>query len=264
VGAKDQEGNGSKYHVPNLDRALSVLELLSKHPKGLIKNEIAETLKLSPNSVYRITMTLVDRGYLNRNDRTRRLSLSNKMMELRLSAVDDLSLVDKSWDIMCALRDTTTETVHLEARLGDGGVILEEAEGLHNLRFTCDLGTTFELHAAAPGKVFLAFMGDDERSKFLGGMKFTRYNQRTITSRAKLDKELEVVRREGYALDRAEIVDGIHCVSAPVFDGNGLIVAALTVTGPTARLPESSLPKIARQVMGHAKMISKRLGHDGR
>ena len=257
---KADESNGSKYHVPNLDRALSILELLSRHPKGLIKNEIAEALQLSPNSVYRITMTLVDRGYLDLNDRTRRLRLSNKMMELRLSSIDDLSLVDKSWDIMCALRDATTETVHLEARLGDGGVILEEAEGLHHLRFTCDLGTTFELHAAAPGKVFLAFMGNDERLDLMKRMKLTRYNERTITSRVKLEKELEVVRRKGYALDRAEIVDGIHCVSAPVFDGGGRLVAAVTVTGPTARLPESRFAQVAKQVMEHAEMVSKRLG----
>jgi DNA-binding IclR family transcriptional regulator len=254
-------GNGSKYHVPNLDRALSILELLSRHPAGLIKGALARELGISPNTVYRITTTLLDRGYLESCPRTRRLRLSNKMMDLRLAGVVDRSIVDASWDVMCELRDVTTETVHLEALLDGEGVVLEEAEGLHSLRFTVDLGTRFELHAAAPGKVFLAFMGEQERARLLGKLKLTRYNQRTITSRAKLAKELDLVRKRGYALDRAEVVDGIHCVSAPIFGADGSVAAAITVTGPVSRLPEKVFARTGRQVVEHARRISKRLGY---
>ncbi|MHC4252686.1 MAG: IclR family transcriptional regulator [Planctomycetota bacterium] len=254
-------GNGSKYHVPNLDRALSILELLSRHPAGLIKGALARELAISPNTVYRITTTLLDRGYLESCQRTRRLRLSNKMMDLRLACVLDRSIVDTSWDVMCELRDVTTETVHLEALLDGEGVVLEEAEGLHSLRFTVDLGTRFELHAAAPGKVFLAFMGERERARLLSRLKFTRYNRRTITSRAKLAKELDLVRKRGYTLDRAEVVDGIHCVSAPIFGADGSVAAAITVTGPVSRLPEKMFARTGRHVMEHARRISKRLGY---
>jgi len=254
-------GNGAKYHVPNLDRALSILELLSRHPAGLIKGALARELEISPNTVYRITTTLLDRGYLESCQRTRRLRLSNKMMDLRLAGVLDRSIVDTSWDIMCELRDVTTETVHLEALLDGEGVVLEEAEGLHSLRFTVDLGTRFELHAAAPGKVLLAFTGEQQRARLLGRLKFTRYNSRTITSRAQLARELDVVRKRGYALDRAEIVDGIHCVSGPIFGADGSVAAAITVTGPISRLPEKMFAKTGGHVVEHARRISKRLGY---
>lgn len=254
-------GNGAKYHVPNLDRALSILELLSRHPAGLIKSELARDLEISPNTVYRITTTLLDRGYLESCQRTRRLRLSNKMMDLRLAGVVDRSIVDASWDVMCELRDVTTETVHLEALLDGEGVVLEEAEGSHSLRFTVDLGTRFELHAAAPGKVLLAFSIDEERAGLLGKLSFTRYNRRTIASRAQLLRELDSVRKRGYALDRAEVVDGIHCVSAPIFGADGSVAAAITVTGPISRLPEKMFAKTGRQVVEHAGRISRRLGH---
>ncbi len=254
-------GSGARYHVPNLDRALSILELLSRHPAGLIKSELAKSLDISPNTVYRITMTLLDRGYLESCQRTRRLRLSNKMMDLRLAGVVDRSIVDASWDVMCELRDVTTETVHLEAFLDGEGVVLEEAEGLHSLRFTVDLGTRFELHAAAPGKVLLAFMSEERRARLLRKLKFTRYNSRTITSRAQLAKELDIVRKRGYALDRAEIVDGIHCVSGPIFGADGAVAATITVTGPVSRLPEKMFAKTGRHVVEHADRISRRLGY---
>ncbi len=253
------KSDSEKYHVPNLDRALSILELLSRHPKGLIKNEITKALSLPANSVYRITTTLVNRGYLGHNEKTRRLSLTTKMMDLCISVVDDESLVDKSWDVMCKLRDLTTETVHLETILGNEGVILEEAKSLHSLRYTVGPGVRFELHAPAPGKVMLAFLDEKSRSHIISNMKFTRFTDKTITDRDKFLAELKKVAKQGYALDLAEIIEGTHCVSAPIIGKNDRAVAALTVSGPAGRLPENKLKEIAGQVIIHADQISRKL-----
>ena len=259
MAAAKKKSNGEQYHVPNLDRALSILELLSRNPRGMIKNEIAEALSISPNSVYRITMTLINRGYLEHNDRTRKLRLTKKMMDLCVSAVDDQSIIDKAWDTMVELRDMTTETVHLETIIDHEGVVLEEVESLHSLRLTVDSGTRFELHVASPGKAMLAFMDEKKRDRILKKMKFTRFTENSITDRKKFQRELEQVRKQGYGVDRAECLPGIHCVSAPIIHPRDGVVAAITVSGPEARFPESSFKKYGKMVIKCAKIVSEKL-----
>jgi len=259
MAAAKKKSNGEKYHVPNLDRALSILELLSRNPRGMIKNEIAEALSISPNSVYRITMTLINRGYLEHNDRTRKLRLTKKMMDLCVSAVDDRSIIDKAWDTMVALRDETTETVHLETIIGHEGVVLEEVESLHSLRLTVDAGTRFELHVASPGKAMLAFLDEKKRERIIKKMKFTRFTENTITDLKKFRAELQRTRKQGYGVDRAECLPGIRCVSAPIIHPRDGVVAAITVSAPEARISESKIKQYGKMVMRCAAQISEKL-----
>ena len=93
-------------------------------------------------------------------------------------------------------------------------------------------------------------------------MKFTRYNERTLDTRAKLEAELENVRGQGYSLDLAEMIEGLHCVGAPIFNHRGHPIAAIWVTGPSFRFPESAFDRIGRKVVNAAATISRRFGHN--
>jgi DNA-binding IclR family transcriptional regulator len=150
--------------------------------------------------------------------------------------------------------------VQLNARIGTEGVVLDVAASRHPVRMTVDPGTRYTLHDAAGGKVALAYLPEAERERLLARLALVRRTPRTITSRVALRREMADVRRQGYALDRAECVEGIRCVSAPVFDRRGECVAALTVTGPSMRIPESRFPALARAAVAHADRISRRLG----
>ena len=127
------------YHVPNLDRALQIVEALSSSPRGLNRNEIAAATGCSPTMVYRIMMTFTDAGWVYRDDATGIYRLSRRLLDLAVAGTDECSLVATAWPEMCALRDETNITVQLGMITSDGtGVLLETAESRHPIRFVAE------------------------------------------------------------------------------------------------------------------------------
>lgn len=105
-----------RYHVPNLERALKLIEFLDAHPEGRSMSELAEALGFPRNSVFRITMTLLKHGYLERMDEGR-LVLSRKVLGIGYRAVGECGIVESSLDVMRQLRDAVKETVCLSVLL---------------------------------------------------------------------------------------------------------------------------------------------------
>jgi len=251
----------NESQVPALDRALSILELLARHPDGMRMREIAEQLELPANSVFRITATLEERGYLLREGEDMRYRLSRKLLSLGYAAIGEDKLIEHSLDVMQQLRDESQETVLVGVRADTQGIVLEQVAAVQPVKFLVDPGTHFPLHTSAPGKVFVAFLPEVEREGVLRRMKFTRFNERTLDTRTKFEAELESVRELGYGLDRAEQIEGLHCVAAPIFNHRGYPIAAIWVTGPSFRFPASDLPRIGIKVVAAARRISQRFGY---
>jgi DNA-binding IclR family transcriptional regulator len=251
----------NESQVPALDRALSILELLARHPDGMRMREIAEQLELPANSVFRITATLEERGYLLREGEDMRYRLSRKLLSLGYAAIGEDKLIEHSLDVMQQLRDESQETVLVGVRADTQGIVLEQVAAVQPVKFLVDPGTHFPLHTSAPGKVFVAFLPEVEREGVLRRMKFTLFNERTLDTRTKFEAELESVRELGYGLDRAEQIEGLHCVAAPIFNHRGYPIAAIWVTGPSFRFPASDLPRIGIKVVAAARRISQRFGY---
>jgi DNA-binding IclR family transcriptional regulator len=250
----------ANYHVPNLERALVIMEFLSQNP-GAGVSRIAEALRLPKNSVFRITMSLLRHGYLLRDDATKAFYLSHKLLALGYAATNKHTVIENSMDVMRELRDATKETVLIGSLLGTEGVVLEQVFGSHPFKFMVDAGTRFSLHTSAPGKALMAFLPEPERETVLQSLKLTRYNTRSITSLDALRAELSSVRECGYGEDRAEELEGVHCLGAPVLDRHGYPVASIWVTGPANRIPLESFPALGKLVKEHAARISSRLGN---
>jgi DNA-binding IclR family transcriptional regulator len=141
------------------------------------------------------------------------------------------------------------------------GVMLEQAPGGYPFRLSIEPGAQFRMHCSAPGKAMLAFMRKEEAEPILKTIEFTRYTDTTITSSQSFCKELAEVKELGYALDRAEEFEGIHCAGAPVFDHTQRVIATLWISGTSSHLRGEDLPKIGAQVKAAAAQISLRLGY---
>lgn len=248
----------ANYHVPNLKRALLVLELLGGNRGGMTLSEIVEALSVPKNSIFRITATLLDCGYLSRNI-DKKFVLTRKLLAIGSSAVSEYSLVEKSFDIMCQLRDLVQETVLIGTIAQNEFIVMEQAAGKHHFKFMLDIGSRISLHTSAPAKSIMAYLPEKQMEHLLNVMEFEQFNQRTITTAAGFRAALEEVRQHGYALDRAEELDGVHCIGAPIFDRYGYPVASIWTTGPSERLPASSFETLGQQIKDHADRISQRL-----
>jgi DNA-binding IclR family transcriptional regulator len=249
----------TEFKVPNLIRGLAVLELLKEYPDGLGITEIGQKLKLPKNSAFRIAQTLDALGYLNRDDISKKYTLSKRLLILGAAATGDASLIDKAWDVMTGLRDFTGETVIIGTIAEDRGVVLEQALSTHAFKFAIDPGTTFELHASAPGKAMIALLPETEQEAIIQRLSFSRYNEHTITSRDAFRRELAQVRLDGYAIDHAEMIDGCHCVAAAILDRRGRPIAAIWATGPSNRLTADQFDAIGKRCAEAVRTISARL-----
>jgi DNA-binding IclR family transcriptional regulator len=249
------------YPVPALYRALTILELLARYPEGMRMREIADKLDLPANSVFRITGVLEECGYLLREGDDMRYQLSRKLLSLGYAAIGEDKLIEHALDVMQLLRDETQETVLIGVRADVQGVVLEQVASTQPVKFLVDPGTHFPLHTSAPGKVFTAFLPAAEREALLGRLPFKKYTPNTLDSRAKFESELKKVEMLGYGVDRAEEIEGLHCVGAPIFNHRGYPLAAIWVTGPSFRFPESEFARIGRRVAAAAATISRRFGH---
>jgi DNA-binding IclR family transcriptional regulator len=243
-----------------LIRALKIFEFLSSHPESCNMTVIAEKLGFPKNSVFRILKTLTQYGYLKESGKS--YQLSTKFLALGHAALGEANLTEKSIDIMRELRDTVKETTLLGTINGSQGVVLEEVLGTHHVNFMINIGHVFHLYTSGPGKAMLAYLSDEERDRILDQITFQRFTKRTITSRKAFLKELAGVRDKGYAIDRAEKVEGLHCVSAPIFNHRKYPIAAIWITGPIDRFPASDFDRLGKIVLEHALRISQRFGYD--
>jgi DNA-binding IclR family transcriptional regulator len=258
---KEQEGSLSRYHVPNLERAVKILELLAQNRSGLSILEIATKLGFPTNSVFRITATLFNAGYVKRDAETKRFSLSRRLLALGYASIYDANIVELALDPMRSLRDAMNESVILTTLLEEDGVALAQVPTSRSIRLVVDPGTRFELHCAAPGKALLAFLPAAEAARLMKRLPLTRFTQRTIGSASQLAEELRRVRECGYATDLEECLPGVHCVAAPVFDEHRYPAAAIHVTAPSDRLAGAVLQRAAEQVRECAAHVSRKLGY---
>ena len=258
-----QPGGGvnSKYRVPNLERALSVLELLAGHPDGLKLAEITRNLDFPKNSVFRVTMTLLDRGYVSRDDRNKAFRLSRRLLTMGHETLSEKPIVPTAIETMRQCRDAVKETVLIGTMVETSCTVLEQVLGTHPFKFSVDLGTRLYLHVSAPGKALLAFLPKNEREEIVSRLDLVRFNERTITSRRALHSELKNVRECGFSLDRAEQLRGIVCVGAPVLNRHGYPIAAIWTTGPSDRLSEDQYAQVGGVIRRHAEAISEKFGH---
>jgi DNA-binding IclR family transcriptional regulator len=247
------------FAAPALTRGLALVEALDLAPDGLTLTQLSDAIDSPKNSTLRLIQALVERGWAVRDPATLRIQLTAKVLRLGQPRNGDLSLTECSLPFMRELRDQSGETVQLGILTGDACVIIEKQESCLPVRIGVNVGLRLALHDNAPGKVLIAFQDEQERERLLREIPLSATTAHTITDRDQLRRQCDLVRETGYALDMEENYEGIRCVAAPVLDRPGHALAAVWISGPSKRLPESILPKMAALVTSAARKIEQRL-----
>ncbi len=244
-GQNNGNGNGpvaaladSESQAPALQRGLAMLEWLAdSHESGATLSEISGALGLSPATAFRLTGVLEELGYVQRCGQTRRFTLTRKLFLLTQPKHEGRSLVESCLPAMRDILAQTGETVQLCCLAEGECVMLEQLASTHPFKYIVDLGSRPPLHCCAPGKALLAYLLEAETSTLVDQIVFTPHTSRTITTKEAMHDELAKVRSRGFAVDQGEHFDGIHCVAAPILDRHGIAVAAITIAGPSSRIP---------------------------
>jgi DNA-binding IclR family transcriptional regulator len=153
----------------------------------------------------------------------------------------------------------TGETINLAVPRGDAVVQVAQVDSRHLLGTTNWVGLSVPAHCSALGKVFYAF-----RTLPLPTGTLERRTLRTITNRADLERDLATVIRRGYAVAREELEPGLVAVASPVRARDGSVVAAISASGPTARITDARADQIGALLVAETASLSSILGHTAR
>lgn len=253
-------GNQERYRIQVLDRAVHILSCFGFERNELSVSEITARTKLHKATVHRILAALQHNKLAHQNPKTGRYSLGIKLFELGQQAVARLDLREIARPHIEALSRETSETVHL-AILDENKVLyLEKVEGPHALRMPSRVGHHIPTYCTSLGKAMLACLDDGEIKRMFQGEAFERFTPATVKSVAELLRDLEAVRKRGYAIDDEEIERGLRCVAAPVRDYTGEMAGAISIAAPSVRLTDKTLASVGRRVQKTAKEISSELG----
>jgi DNA-binding IclR family transcriptional regulator len=241
--------------VQSLDRALSILDVLSLSEGGLVLREIASRSGLPKSTVHRLLSTLGLRGFVIRDPLTGTYRLGLKGMRHAGSGPDTRA-------VLSDLALSSGETANLGALTGTDVVYVDRVESPQALRWELGVGSRVPAHCSGMGKAILAFLDRDAVRRLLPS-RLKAYTARTITERDALLAELSLIRRRGYALDEEEFMDGVRCVAVPVWDGRDEVTGALSLAGPAFRLTTDAAMTQVRPLQDAALRISRIMASGG-
>jgi len=263
---KSGDENGRNFSGTVI-KALDVLDCLADHAQPMTTQKIADACGLSRPTTYRLLTTLMSRGFV-RDEGGFRYALGLRLLSLSRRVLDDLNLVELARPYLYELCTLSGETANLG--IADGMELLyigkEESPNRTELpqllQLRSSVGARLSLHATAMGKVLLAMMPAPQREALLGSFPpLKAYTVNTITDIEALQRELESIRAQGYAIDDGEVDDGTRCVAAPVFDSTGRVVAAMSIAGPAYRLTRDRVQSFSNEVKRGAWKLSAQLGY---
>lgn len=224
-----------------LDKAVGVLHALAGSACGL--TELCERTGLPRATAYRVASALEAHRLIGR-DEEGRWQLGAAIAELAAHVSDPL--VTAGAPVLSALREATGESAQLYRREGTTRVCVVALEPPAGLRDTVPIGARLPLTAGSGAKVLLAHADLATQKALLPKAMFT-------------DRTLAEVRRRGWAQSIAEREPGVASVSAPVRNSHGVVVAAVSVSGPIDRMGRHPGARYADDVLTAAEELTRRL-----
>lgn len=250
--------------IKSIRNSMEILNCFTNQTPKVGVTEISKKLGLSKSTVSRILSTLEQVNFVAKISTDQKYRLGPRVLELA-----NIFLSTVEWRAIAIphlkdLRDKTDETVMVFVFDGDQRVCLEKFESSHELRPFLNIGGRYPLHAGSAGKLLLAHLSKDERREILLKTGLPRFTSNTITNSKDLEKELNKIRKEGYAVSHHERAPFLSSVSAPIRDFEGEVVAVLCVDGPTVRFTSKKVEEFIRLALETADKISREIGFEDR
>lgn len=244
------------------EKLLRVLEymVLCDGPQKL--QDIARAVEMNVSTTLRFLNTLIDCGYVRQEKETAQYMPTFKICALANRMHREDGLRKLAYPYMEELSALFGESVCLAIEEGKKAVYVEVLRVKNqSLMAVQAVGNAAQMYCNGIGKLFLASYSREEFERYLEEEELTAHTEYTYTDRGKLQRELEQVRRQGYAYDNQERELGARCIAFPIRDAGGKIVAGISVTGPYSRLTDELIVPRLEEFRRITDEISRRLGY---
>jgi IclR family acetate operon transcriptional repressor len=247
-------GRPAERRLAAVERALRILDAFMHLQGDAGTSELARLSGVNASSVSRTLSTMVDAGYVVYVPATGRYRLGPHVLALAAHAASTLDLRQLARPHLTALEQATRETATLSVPGDPDAVTVDFVSSRSSVASVARVGRPSIAHATATGKVMLAFAGPP------GERPLERFTERTITDPGALARDVERVRRQGWARAEEEREPDLNALAAPVFGPRGELQAILGVQGPSARFDRGAQDAAVAPLVEHAGALSGELG----
>ncbi len=238
--------------IANVDRCLTLIEMLAAAPDGMSLGAIAERLDLPKSGTHRLLQTLATRGYVSQDAASQDYALSLKVALLGFRYMDARRLPDVAQSELDRLAQDCGEYCRISIVQGEDLVWIARAQGARlGLRYDPPMGGEVVLHATATGKAWLATLPEQDALRIVCARGFATpegFGKRALRSVDELRRHLNETRARGYALAIEEGEPGTVAIAASFRayeDPDAPVAGTVSIAGPLVRLTDHRIKEIA-------------------
>ena len=246
--------------VQAVERALAILTKLGDCPQGMGAADLARAVALPRSTVIRLLGTMAQSEAVERIEADGRYRLGEGILRLATAVSFSRQLVWLARPFLQELAQQTGETVYLSVPDGYQSHYIEQINSQYHIQPIDWVGSRAPLHLVADGKLFLAHWSEEDVARYCE-RPLAGYAPQSLTDPDSLRSQLAVVRQQGFAQTRDEFEEGLVAFAAPVLNGEGRVVTAVTISGPAYRFPPEQDEQFARRVQETAAAISRVIGN---
>lgn len=253
--------NKPKYLIKTIINCSNILDYFIKAGKPITLSELSENLNLYPSSIYRILNTLKYLNYVEQLSESEKYQLGTKVLELGMAKLSNIGFVEESMPFLSELSKKYNENVYLGVLFEGLVLYLAKVEAVRTVKLNTHLGSRSYFNCTALGKVLISFLPKDEREKIYQDVGFTKCTDNTIIHKKQFEKEINGVRKQGFAIDNEEYEEDTQCIAAPIRDYSKKVIAAISISGPSYRFNVEKQMQLREDVIKYGQKISMHLGY---
>ncbi|MFS0553928.1 IclR family transcriptional regulator [Brevibacillus sp. 179-C9.3 HS] len=247
------------HSMQTISRTIQILRSFSKDEKELSLAEFHHKLGLSKSSLQRILNTLVNYGFLEKDEKKKTYKLGNELYYLGKLVEEHSHLLATTKPYLAKIRDRFGESVYLNVMENNERKCIAFEEGKHGLVTISHIGQTSPLYAGASAKLLLAYLPQDKIAQYFQDTDLIPVTEKTVTNKVELLEEIASIRTRGYAHSYSERVIGVCSVSAPIVNRWGETIAGVSISAPMIRVTDDLFQQFIEVITETAKQISSDL-----
>jgi len=255
-----KKNGDSSGQVQSLCRALSILNVIAADDHGMTMTDISQRAALPMSTTHRLLTTLQHERYVRYDNDQSLWKMGVQAFIIGNAFVSSRDVIATSRPLMAALMEKSGETVNLAVIDQGECIYLAQVECRQMMRVQAKPGSRVPIHSSAVGKALLAAMPVEKAKKFIQMREFERATDNTVIDQKALCKEIEEVRDIGFAYDDEEHCIGLRCVASAIYDEFGEPIAAVSLSGPMARVGDERFPVLGDMVKECAAEITAAMG----
>lgn len=249
------------YTVDVVRKAVELLFLIGEE-EGLGVTELARRSGITKARAFRLLTTLEECGVLKKNEDSASYSMGYKALIVGTAAKSQITLVQLAQRYLSEIGARCNESVLIRIPDGFESYCVAWWDAPHVIRVHTEVGARRPLGVGASGKLLLAHATPELREAILGGHHESTASL-SATRRRQLEKEMAIILDRGYSVSFSEKRKDTVALAAPIYDVQGDVIAALSLTAPTNRVAPEELVRYAEPITESAMMLSEALGFQG-